>query len=81
MYACVCKGITEAEVRRVLERRFASTDELIATLGLADSDCCGRCRRAIRAFFCPETENAPVELLVGGRLRKLLASSVAAQPR
>ena len=81
MYACICKGITEAEVRRVLDSRFGSSDELIATLGLADSDCCGRCRRAISAFFCPEPEEAPVQFLVRGRLRKLLASAVPAQPR
>ena len=55
MYLCLCKTITESDVKR-LARYGTTTPEalkaegLIATLGLNDDDCCGRCLLEIDQF-------------------------------
>ncbi len=44
MYVCVCKGITESDVKRLGRNGITCQATLAATLGIDDEDhCCGRC--------------------------------------
>jgi bacterioferritin-associated ferredoxin len=47
MYACVCRGLTEADVRQVGSRGAVSPDLLVTVLGLDHASCCGRCLRRL----------------------------------
>jgi len=58
MYACVCQGITEADVRRLGAAGIAAPDDLIAVLSLHDDNCCGRCITAIDSFVALAEEGA-----------------------
>jgi bacterioferritin-associated ferredoxin len=50
VYACSCRQITEAEVRRVGRSGINRPDNLVHTLGLDDASCCGRCALDIERF-------------------------------
>ena len=50
MYACICKGITEDQVRRVGSFGVTAPGELISVLALDDASCCGRCMAHIEEF-------------------------------
>ena len=43
MYLCLCKGLTEADVKRQARDGSRCVEALIVDLGLEDDDCCGRC--------------------------------------
>lgn len=43
MYVCLCKGITESDVRECGRSGCVSAEALAARLTLDDRDCCGRC--------------------------------------
>ena len=43
MYVCLCKGLTESDVRDAARHGPANPEALITVLGLEDEDCCGRC--------------------------------------
>ena len=43
MYLCLCKGITESDVKRLAHYGTTTAEALVAALGLTDPDCCGRC--------------------------------------
>jgi bacterioferritin-associated ferredoxin len=58
MYACNCRAITEADVRRVGRHGVTDPDELIAVLGLDDARCCGRCERNVQQFVALAWEGA-----------------------
>lgn len=45
MYACLCRAIPEAEVRRVGHAGVTTPEDLIILFGLNDPACCGRCAR------------------------------------
>ena len=47
MYVCLCKGLTEADVQRVVQDGQLELQGLITALNLDDDDCCGRCARNI----------------------------------
>ena len=47
MYVCLCKGVTESEVRRVACSGTTTAEALIVALGLKDEECCGRCAEDI----------------------------------
>jgi len=55
MYVCLCKGLTESDVRKVaLSEQMAGkadAERLKKTLGLDDDDCCGRCAKNIRQLM------------------------------
>lgn len=57
MYACICRGITEADVQRVGRAGITAPEQLVAVLGLDDEGCCGRCALDVQDF---------VELACGG---------------
>jgi bacterioferritin-associated ferredoxin len=66
VYVCLCRGLTEHDVE-VAARAGATTGPvLIATLGLDDPRCCGRCARgidryvALAAATVARAETAPV---------------------
>ena len=48
MFVCICKALTEAEARQLLNRSDTDPEDeeaVVAALGLDDEDaCCGRCR-------------------------------------
>jgi bacterioferritin-associated ferredoxin len=51
MYVCLCKGLTESDVRQVLlsqQTGRVDSERLTKTLGLDDEDCCGRCMKNIK---------------------------------
>lgn len=50
MYLCLCKGITESDVREAGRAGCATASQLKATFGLTDEDCCGRCAKRIDDF-------------------------------
>lgn len=50
MFACVCRGLTVADVHRAGAAGIIAADGLIAVLRLDDRRCCGRCRQDIGRF-------------------------------
>lgn len=68
MYVCLCKGITESDVRKVGRGGVLPTDLLAAMLGIDEESCCGRCARNIQelvALAASETE--ALHLAAGSR--------------
>jgi bacterioferritin-associated ferredoxin len=47
MYVCLCKGITEADIREFGRAGIVEPDALAAALGVDKKGCCGRCVRDI----------------------------------
>lgn len=47
MYVCLCKGLTESDVRRAGETGLVDASALREQFGLDDEECCGRCARNI----------------------------------
>ena len=50
MYLCLCKGVTEADVRRLAREGVLTAPGLIRHLGLTEKRLCGRCIREIAEF-------------------------------
>ena len=50
MYLCLCRALTEEDVRAAGWAGARSAAALIAALKLDDRRCCGRCRRDIDSF-------------------------------
>jgi bacterioferritin-associated ferredoxin len=48
MYVCLCKGLTESDVREAGRRGHLTTREIIAEFGLRENGCCGRCAKNIQ---------------------------------
>lgn len=47
MYVCLCKGITESEVREAGRAGLVMACQLKAKFGLKEAGCCGRCAKSI----------------------------------
>jgi bacterioferritin-associated ferredoxin len=47
VYICLCKGISESQVRELGQAGICSADALALALGLEEEDVCGRCMRNI----------------------------------
>lgn len=58
MYVCICRGITEADVRRAGRAGITAPADLIAVLGLDDDRCCGRCAAHVEDFVALAWEGA-----------------------
>jgi bacterioferritin-associated ferredoxin len=58
MYACICRAISEDDVRRAGRRGVTTPDALITALGLRDKRCCGRCATNIHRFVTLAWEGA-----------------------
>ena len=50
MYVCLCKGITESDVRECGRAGCISPEALTAVLKIDEDDCCGRCVGHIEEF-------------------------------
>lgn len=50
MYACSCRGLTEAAVRRAGRDGARTPDALIHRFGLDAEGCCGRCLAHVENF-------------------------------
>jgi bacterioferritin-associated ferredoxin len=62
MYACVCLGVTEADVRRAGRNGARSAEALVRVLGLDQATCCGRCLLHIEEFVDLAHEDLPPSL-------------------
>ncbi|MEX0784225.1 MAG: hypothetical protein WD557_16415 [Dehalococcoidia bacterium] len=51
MYACICKGVRQSEVRRLVAGRRIDPDLVIDVFNLDDPVNCGRCPREIEAII------------------------------
>jgi bacterioferritin-associated ferredoxin len=92
MYACICRAIPEAAVRRAGHAGVTAPEDLIVLFGLDDPSCCGRCIRRIDAFAAlaaegaadaDEHEPAPVQSaggLVAAAVRTWAASAANGAP-
>jgi bacterioferritin-associated ferredoxin len=47
VYICLCKGISEAQVRECGRLGIRSADALVVALGIEEEGVCGRCIRHI----------------------------------
>lgn len=58
MYVCICRGITDRQIRRAVEEGARTLREVQKTLPLAH--CCGRCGPAARELIreCATNEDA-----------------------
>ena len=56
VYVCLCRGLTERDVRRSARDGNTTAEALIADLKLDDPGCCGRCRRNVQQFVLLATE-------------------------
>ncbi len=50
MYLCLCKGLTESDVVRLVPAEVPPGPALIAALGRDDEVCCGRCALELDEF-------------------------------
>lgn len=50
MYLCLCKGITESDVRDAGRAGIVMPCQLKEKFGLKDSGCCGRCSKNIHEY-------------------------------
>jgi len=64
MYICLCKGITESDVKECGRNGFITPQALVCRLGINADDCCGRCLRNVEeivALACNERADAAHE--------------------
>jgi bacterioferritin-associated ferredoxin len=50
MYLCLCKGITDADIREAGQSGIVMPCQLKAKFGLKEAGCCGRCSKNIHEF-------------------------------
>jgi bacterioferritin-associated ferredoxin len=50
MFACICRRVTEADVRRAGVQGAVAGEALVNALGLDDERCCGRCLARVDEF-------------------------------
>jgi bacterioferritin-associated ferredoxin len=50
MYLCLCKGITDSDVREAGQAGIVMPCQLKARFGLKEAGCCGRCLKNIHDF-------------------------------
>lgn len=59
MYICLCKGLTESDVRQAGEAGRTEPAQLITHFGWDDSECCGRCADQIDDVATLAVESLP----------------------
>ena len=67
MYLCLCKGITDSDVREAGQAGIVMPCQLKAKFGLKEAGCCGRCSKNIHAFVQIATSTHQVPSLNGVR--------------
>ena len=50
MYLCLCKGISDSDIREAGQAGIVMPCQLKAKFGLKDPGCCGRCSKNIHEF-------------------------------
>ncbi|HZH49862.1 MAG TPA: (2Fe-2S)-binding protein [Nitrospira sp.] len=50
MYLCLCKGISESDVRDAGRAGIVMPCQIKAKFGLREAGCCGRCSKNIQEF-------------------------------
>ena len=50
MYLCLCKGITDSDVREAGRNGIVMPCQLKAKFGLKEAGCCGRCSKNIHEY-------------------------------
>lgn len=55
MYLCLCKGLTEEDVKQAGRAGCVTAEGLLVALELEDTLCCGRCARDIDQFVAVAT--------------------------
>lgn len=69
MYVCLCKGLTEADIRRMAPKREVCPETFKACFGFDDEECCGQCAEnvaeliAIAKGACPRAMNCESSIL------------------
>ncbi len=58
MYLCICRAISEDDVREVGRTGVTEPKDLIDALGLNDYRCCGRCLRGVEEWVRLAREGA-----------------------
>ena len=67
MYLCLCKGISDSDVREAGQAGIVMPCQLKAKFGLKEAGCCGRCSKNIHAFVQIATNAHQVPSLNGVR--------------
>jgi bacterioferritin-associated ferredoxin len=67
MYLCLCKEITDSDVREAGQAGIVMPCQLKAKFGLKEAGCCGRCSKNIHAFVQIATSAHQVPSLNGVR--------------
>jgi bacterioferritin-associated ferredoxin len=65
MYVCLCKAITEGELKQFSDCGEACAAGLIRAFGLDDEMCCGRCAREIDDLVAVATTAEPLSVHAG----------------
>ena len=52
MYVCLCKGLTESDVREAGLSGCVTARQIITQFGLREQGCCGRCAKNICELIC-----------------------------
>ncbi len=64
MYVCLCKGLTESDIRRASSCSGSPDPRtLLESLGLNDEQCCGRCPERICELVAMATRGRLCEAL------------------
>jgi bacterioferritin-associated ferredoxin len=51
MYVCLCKGLTETDIRQMAPKRELCPDTFKACFGFDDEECCGRCAENVQELI------------------------------
>lgn len=57
MYVCICKAVTDRQIRQAIELGARSLSDLKESLGVATG--CGKCAPCARAILREELQTAP----------------------
>jgi bacterioferritin-associated ferredoxin len=63
MFACICRGITEADVYHAGMQGAVGPAALVSVLGLDDDGCCGRCLDRVDEFVEIARRGAAIEVV------------------
>jgi len=66
MYVCICRGVTEREIRSCVDEGARSLRDLRECLGVSSE--CGRCARDARAILREATGDVPQSPLMNSPL-------------
>jgi bacterioferritin-associated ferredoxin len=59
MYICLCKGLTESDVRQAGEAGHTGPEQLITHFAWDDSECCGRCADRVEDMATLAAQSLP----------------------